>query len=167
MVFHSREGERVFDASMHDRFDLNGNGTDAPCAPQDEQTFIGGLIDTQAVKKHFPSGDRGERQRSGCGKSQSFRLFANNPFVNALEFGVGSRAVDRAGVVDFVARLEERYLSSGLSYHTGSVPTQNGKFAARPGGSAAAPNLGVYRVNGNCAHLDQQVARTARGPIGG
>src|SRR5205807_7816640 len=65
-------------------------------------------VDLHAVEEAFPGSDRSERHRGGLREVQFLRLGPDDMLVDEMELTVAAGARDVAGVVNLIARLEER-----------------------------------------------------------
>ncbi|MNI71581.1 hypothetical protein D3C73_1274620 [compost metagenome] len=92
--------------------DLNGHRRHAARATDQQQAFAGPAVERQgqAIKQHFPGGQRRQGKRRGGGVVKRGRLSADYPLVHQLQFGIGALAIQDARVIDLVARLEETCL---------------------------------------------------------
>jgi hypothetical protein len=117
--------------------ELDGDGADAARAADDqERAAVHPLAALHAdpIEQQLPGGERGERQRRSLEEGKRLRLVANYALVDQVEGCVGAGPIDVAGVIDLVARLEQRQ----------SRPTASTVPAAshpRMTGSASVPCL--------------------------
>ncbi len=84
----------------------------------------------------------------------------DDPLVHGVVLGVGTRAVDRPGVVDLVPDLEQLDLGAHRDHRAGGVPAEHLPVALR---IDVLAHLVVDRVQRHRLHPDQQVPRTGLG----
>lgn len=139
--------------------ELDCDRADAAGAADDEERAArrGIAGELEAVEEHLPGGDGGEGQGGGFGERERGGLAADEALVHGVEFGVGAVAVDGAGVINLVARLEAGGVRPGLDHDAGGVPAKAERRAgaARP---EAGADLGVDGIDGDGADRDEQVA---------
>ncbi|KAG0774288.1 hypothetical protein G6F22_014185 [Rhizopus arrhizus] len=119
---------------------LHQDRSDATGSADHQQglAFAAALGDAQAVEQQFPGGDRGQRQRRGGGIVETGRLAADAALVHQLVLRIAAGAVDHAGVVDRIARLEQGHLAAHRVDDADRIPTEH----ARAIGGHAAAHLG-------------------------
>ena len=138
---------------------LNQDRSDAAGAADDQQRArIDALAGhrAEAVEQQFPGGDRGQRQGRGLRERQCFRLAADDAFVDQMKFRIGALALDRAGVKNLVAGLEQGDIGTDGIHDAGGVIAQDLGLAF--GRRGALAHLVIDRVGGNRLHGDADVA---------
>ncbi len=113
-------------------------------------------LHVEAVEQHFPGGQRRQRHRGCLRVAQRLRLVADDALVDELKFGVAAGADIAAGVIDFVASLEERHVRADLANDAGCVVTQHAQTARVR--CEVHAHLGVDRIDGHGLHFDEEVA---------
>ena len=83
---------------------------------------------------------------------------ADQALIDQMPFAVATRTLQGARVEDFVTDLEQADGAAHRAHHAGHVPAQHLGLTRLRGDIAA--NLGVHRVDGNGAHLHQQITGT-------
>ena len=139
--------------------ELYGQRANAAGRPDDEQLRprVPGRH-LQPVEQPFPGGERGQRQGGGFSEAEALRFVAGNTLVDEMQFGIGARPVQIAGVEHRIARPEQGDLRSHRLDDAGGVPAEDDRRLVRTG--AAHAHLGVHRIDRDCLHAHQQVART-------
>src|SRR5205823_5178267 len=122
--------------------DLDGDRANAAGAVDDQHARATVAADLHAVEKRFPRGDRRQRNGGGLREVERLRLAPDDAFIDEMELAVRARARDVAGVIDGVARLEERDLGTYRGDGAGRVPAEH---AGR--GRVRFSLLGVDRVH--------------------
>ena len=111
----------------------------------------------EAVEQQLPGGDRGQRQRCGFGVGKRLWRMADQTRVHALEFGIAAGPIQRAGIPDPIAGLEDADLAADRVDDADRVPAEDARCAM--GGCGVAPNFGVDRVHRHCPHRHPQILR--------
>lgn len=138
---------------------LDQDGADAAGAADDQQVLrLGriGMLDPQAVEQQFPRGDGRQRQCGGVGMTQRGGLARHQPLIDPMQRAVGAGAVERTGIPDRVAGLEQRHLGAHGPHDARGIPPQDTGLARL--GPGMGTDLHVDRIDGHRAHFDEQVA---------
>ena len=138
---------------------LDGHGTDPAGATYDKDGVARAWYrpaDIKAIKERLPGGNRRKRDSGRLRVRQRARLGAGEPFVNQVKFGVGALTIDGAGVEDGVAAVEQGRLRPDVLDDPRGIPTENTVQPVLRRG--AQPHLGIYRIDRNRQHANQQIA---------
>ena len=110
------------------------------------------------MKQQLPGGDRRQRQRGGGGIIEGARFVRHQALIHQLIFTVAAGPAQCAGVPDLVPGREQRhFLTDGL-HHANGVPAQHPRRVTLKAGA----HFGVYRIDRDSLHSDQQIT-----PVGG
>ena len=90
---------------------------------------------------------------SGRGVIQRARLQGDDPFVDELKLAITSRAPQRTGIPDFIARREQRDRLANRFYDANRIPAQHARGIAGKSGA----DFGIHRIHGNRLHFNEQV----------
>jgi len=120
---------------------LNADRANTPPSAddQDRLSLVGTLaIDAETVEESLIGGDRRQRQRCGFGKTEALRLESDNALIDQLELRIGTRAGKVAGVIDFIAGLEQRDLRADGLDNSAGIPAKARARTCRPTGPGAS-----------------------------
>ena len=110
----------------------------------------------EAVEQQLPRRDRGQRQGCGLRERQRLRLAADDALVDQMKLRIGALALDRAGIENLIARLEQRDLGTDRIDDAGGVVAQDLGLAFRRGGALA--DLVIDGVGRDRLHRDADIA---------
>ncbi len=141
--------------------ELNQDGTDAAGPSDDDErlAIAAALFKGKTVKEHFPCGDARQRQRCRIAKVECRGFATHNAFIDQVQFGIGPRAIDIAGIKDLIARSKQRDLGADRTDNAGGVKPEDSMAAL---GFRQRAYLDVDRVDRYSLDLHQQIAGFGR-----
>src|SRR5215470_11871049 len=144
--------------------EVNSHRSDAACAANDQHGRAARAFGNgEAVKEHFPGCDRGQRHRRRFRKTQALGLSSNDPLVDQVIFGVGTRPYERASIKHLIARFEIPDPVADVFDDAGSIEAKNGRIL-----SVSRNPRARFHVNGvNRNGFGISMSRRASAPVWG